>query len=542
MLEGRRYPPYWVPCLGKSAHSSCLLSRCSDGRIETLKAGATRPKRLALQPGGDFRAYVDGDGHLHIIELMMTRIVPSVMCWHVIDLATGKILFADQRHLYLWKAHQLDQQDLDLVHHAASYVFTMLGDYTIVIVDAASRGDVSHWNVIPQHRGTCGGTTRLGNFKSSPHGDMLAVTMHLVLIEGNATYNEAKTAAAAEVHIYRCKSGECLQSYQLGGLTADRYHLRWSSQLNLLAVFSRHQNHSQHAGPVLGLLHILDPARQKVTTEGESAEWCSQNLWDCQWTPDGDLLVASARPNDHNYSWQLVMDPHNMATLFTAREANDPRHPGISWAVKPASGLQDRTLTAYLRGQCTLISFTFTHGEWRAARLVEDEPAGCFGGCILPSGEAVAAFQGQADSSLSLSHWDLRTGQMHTIAPGHAAADLAKPWQPACTWVQPEFAPFPRAWPPVYAYIHRASRKVLQVAACEVSVNLVDAASHRPLRIWTCQDLLDLRGRKPSTRALVQPPHAECWQICGLRWASNGRYLAVYDKYGCTQVLGFGVE
>ena len=524
-------PPYWIPSLGESAEKNFLLSHGCNGSIDILDPEAPASAvRLALETEEDILTHVDEDGQLHIIEFPEGL---EEMHWHIIDLESGDSLSVEHREVYL----ECDPQDL--VHHAATRIFSMSGPHTISILDAASRETRSEWHVTPQHMDPSLGVTRLGNIRFSPHGDMLAVTMHLVLLEGQGAFDEAGAVGTAEVHIYNCKSGDCLQSHQLGGLTANCYRLQWSSHLNLLAVFSRHED--DHEGSCVqqaasGSLCFLDPAMQQVNTGGDCAKWLSQHLWDCQWTPDGDLLVASSRPNDHNFSTHLVIDPHTMATLLTAREANDSRHPGMSWAVKPASRLRKRTLTVYLRGQCTLISFVLEQGEWQASRLLEDQPAGCFGGCIIPSGEAVTAFQFATGGSCSVSHWDIQTGQIHEIAPGHTAVSLLEPWQPDRMWLLPEYPAFRRGWSPVYAYIHKTSSKP-QHAACKPSVNLVHAASHQLLGSWTCQDLLCSCSQESPEKA--QQLSAESWQLCGLRWAPNNRHLAVYDKFGCTWVLSF---
>ena len=545
MLENLVYtraPPYWIPSLGETADLTYLLSRCSSGRIDILGAEApTSRVRLALKTEEDILVHVDNDGQLHIIEFPLWGFIKE-MHWHVIDLESGDILSVEHRDLYL------ECHPHDLVHHATSQVFGMSGPHTISILDAASREALSHWDVAPQHLDASLGTTHVGSIRFSAHGDMLAVTMHLVLLAGHGAFDEADAAITAEVHIYKCTSGDCLQSHQLGGFTADCYRLCWSSRLNRLAVFSRHDNNhdedSLQNTATLGSLCFLGPALHEVVTGGESTEWLSQHLWDCQWTPGGDLLVASSRPNDYNFSTHLVIDPFTMATLLTAREANDPRHPGMSWAVKPASRLRKRTLTVYLRGQCTLISFVLEQGEWQASCLLEDRPAGCFGGCIIPSGEAVTAFQFQTAGSCSVSHWDIQTGQIHAVAPGHTAVSLVEPWQPDCMWLLPECPAFPRGWAPVYAYVHKTSRKP-QHAACDPSVNLVHAASHQLLGSWTCQDLLRLSSQESPMKAAVlslvtRQLRADSWQFSGLLWAPNGRHLAVYDKDGGTWVLSFG--
>ena len=131
---------------------------------------------------------------------------PSVLCWHVIDLDIGRTLSADPRISYLWKEDSLVQQDL--VHFGASHVFTMGVRHTIAIADAASGEEVIIWDVVPKHQDPCVGSTRLGNIRFSPHENMLAVTMHLVPFVGVDASNEANAAAAGEVHIYRCISGD----------------------------------------------------------------------------------------------------------------------------------------------------------------------------------------------------------------------------------------------------------------------------------------------------------------------------------------------
>lgn len=550
MLRGRRCPPYWLPSLGKSTESCYLLSQCFNGVINVLKAGSsTSPIRLALEAERDIHAYVDNNnGQLHIMQFEVNQFEEAEeerICWHIIDLDSGASLSVNLRDLYLWMYNKLDQQEL--VHHGASIVFTMLDSHTICLADAASTEALSQWAVTPQHQDPSLGAVRLGSIRFSPHGDMLAVTMHLVPPEGDDAYNEADAEVSAEVHIYDCQSGGLLQTHQLGGLTANRYHLRWSSCLNLLAVFSRHEIDPEVSSALgyvpLGSLCILDPARQEVRTNEESAESFSQSLWDCRWTPDGDLLIVSAHPDRNDFSWHLVMDPHTMASLFTAQVANDTCHSGMSWAVKPASGLQERTISVYLREECTYISYVLKQGGWQASRRLENAPGGCLGGYMIPSGEAVAIFQGQAFSSLSVSHWDVRTGQIRPVVLGHAPASLVGPQQLRRAdrmWLLPEFAPFAKAWPPIYTYIHKASKTA--PAACELSLNLVDAASHRLLGSWTCQDLRELRSQRPPDTERQPHDRSECWQFCGLRWAPGGKYLAVYDAIGCTQVLSFGVD
>ena len=156
---------------------------------------------------------------------------------------------------------------------------------------------------------------------------------------------------------------------------------------------------------------------------------------------------------------------------------------------------------------------------------MEDEPTGCFGGCILSFGEAVTVFQAQTGCSC-VSHRDVGTGQIHKIATRHTVPSLVEPLSPTGMCILPVWAPFPSAWGPVYAYIHSTSTQ--DPAGSADQVNLVDTTSHRLLGSWTLQDLQHLPRRPACVAWDTSENNGNCYSppFCDLSWAPNSRQLA----------------
>ena len=297
-----REPAFWILYLGHARKLNYLLSRCpADGSIDILDAETPSSSvRLAFRSKHTISAHMDNDGQLHIIEF--SQLHHGERCWHTIDVGSGDILSIEDKLLFLQCRGKLE-----IIHHAASHALVMLDPNTISIIDAASTEEISHWSVTPKHADPSLGAPQLGSCRFSAHGDMLAVTMHLLPFEEDVSEDSEASFVSfncpspfsSEIHIYKCDSGDCMQSVWLGDLPARHYQLRRSYRLGLLAVFSRCRRDSEASEINLGLLQILNPAALETIVEGESTEWCSQNLWDCYWTPDGDLLVACARPNSY---------------------------------------------------------------------------------------------------------------------------------------------------------------------------------------------------------------------------------------------------
>ena len=226
-----------------------------------------------------------------------------------------------------------------------------------------------------------------------------------------------------------------------------------------------------------------------------------------------------------------------MTTIFRARQKvyKQPL-PETTWALSALPG-QQRTLTAYMWSPQAIISFTLVDGQWHVMRSLQADPAGCFMGCIALDGKALIICHEAEAAGSFLSHFDLQKAMSHTIAPDVAKLDL--PWR-----AKPFWAPFLKAWPLLYAYIHTptnqlAKRTGAYQGASEQSVRLVNACTHKLLGSWSVTDL-KVRHKQTMGKAVDEPQEdPEGIELCHIQWAPSGLYLAVFCNIDWVWILSF---
>ncbi len=506
------------------AHSfTYLLCREPNGVISVLDANAPspQPKRLALKSRKDLITYIGRDRHLRILE--SHNDAAEKINWHIIDLATGHIL-ASERKLF-WHT---DECQPGAVHHAARRVYALHNSRTIVIMDAESLQEITRCTVAPRHGKARYESVNVGSLAWSGRGNMLAVSVQ--------TTNSDDTTAAPSWHpkykvdVYDATSGQCLQSVDFSGPCC---HLLWSSRLDLLAVLCSAGSFIDTGFGAIwqstASIKVVDPVNRE--TRGELRG--PGEISGCHWTPGGDLLIAVFKRNGFE-----IVDPQTMTPICTAPvEVYERPHPGISWALGRSAGSEQRVLTAYLRGKHALIRCCLIRGEWHAARATIG-PAGQFsGGCITPCGTALMVLKEAATGGASVSHWDLRAGQSHTIAPAYLSSGRFWPGHVSGPQMQPEWAPFPSAWPSLYAYVHMPEATPLgngRFHAGPQALKLVDASKHNVLGSWSLADFSQLVvGNQRIKGSGIEKLH-------NVQWAPDGKHLAVYCDEYLVWILTFG--
>ena len=349
--------------------------------------------------------------------------------------------------------------------------------HTIIVMDADTAQERCQITLVPQRRSHEGGSIRVKNLAWSPSGDMLAVSLHIVVPSPTPADTDHREGilTSCEVHIYATITGECLESTSVPLSHAGRLELAWSRSLNVLAISSL------PPGNIVTLLSAEPPVVHDVSVPAApSRPVCASRTFpgiqQCFWTPCGSLLIVVGRGQGF-----YVLNPYTLETVLRAQQPLYERpDPVISWAFRGGPGSETKTVTAYLRGPRSLITCRLTAGDWHAKQEVIEEHGGWFGGCITPDGSALVVLQPQSDRSIAVVHADLRAQEITSIAPAYVPPQGERPLTTSGAHIKPKWAPFPQPWPPVYACVHMhldADRFGTRQHACPQSVKLVDATN-----------------------------------------------------------------
>ncbi len=518
-----KMPILWVTAPSPEG-PTFLLNRVANGSIWLLNVDAEDvPKvKLALSTKHTVEPFISADGRLQLIEVLGDPESDDLcnLCWHTLDTSTGELLLSQQKlrwHPSLSK-QSAPCRAVGPYQSTAQRVLAMADPHTIVVLDACSLRELVR--ILVTLRGSQIARTDywISSLRWAPFKPWVAV-----VLQGKGS--PAPQGIYSEVHIYDAASGECLQYVTL----CTEAKLTWSPSLALAAVVgvldtwdpARHSPTTEQPAPCegladLGTIRILDPARRAVMeVRGEEA---AETGWrSCKWSPGGALLIAGYGSRD----------PH--CSIFDGSTGQAVMRSDLSWKdASWASEVEAAYLPEALDNVPMYIQFEQIHGTWRAnqqkmhgftslQRLRE--------ALISPDGSTIAGWMYGDGSRVrhnwtkSIFHHNLHTGQGHSCikdwlrsAPGGSI-----------------FAPLPRAWPQVTAYIYvpYSKYRLLSPAAHEPrSLKLVGGQAHAVHGSWTVADLLELS--QGAVRLTANP--CDMLEVC--IWAPNGRHLVVFCNLG----------
>ena len=178
-----------------------------------------------------------------------------------------------------------------------------------------------------------------------------------------------------------------------------------------------------------------------------------------EWTPCGHLLVA-CWVTKHCVRQQgcTIFDPYTLEKVIVVPQQSECIHR----AAKPASFMQSPSLSAFFPEIGWYVSFS-CHASccWTYSTCDCPEPLWPHASVLSPDGAALVGPQG---SRLAPgSEWAFHSSLDPCSSDAAIMPELPIWWsgnaESAGVWVQ--YAPLPRCWPQIYAYLHesRAARK-----------------------------------------------------------------------------------
>lgn len=564
----QRFSTAWLPNLKHRRDCNFLVFESAHGHTQFYNADdmrtAIQPSTNGLEPFDHSTAFVGTDGNVQI---------------------------ADKYH----QDHSKKPERFILHMTAGLMLAKPSGSDMVIIVDAETMTEVSRWTITAQHLDSAfeslaaqaQGNVALsvGNLAWSAKGNMLALSMQIQIHDEASAFvhrlvqSAPPITAAFELHMYDTSSGDCLHSANLAiepdsigfwsGVRSWGLHgkvtLSWSCTQDLLAMSESHDSSLTVFAFTPSAPHIANGSLQplQVPTKPTSTRRLVPGLCRCSWTPCGTLLVALSK--DHGF---LIFHPHTLETIFSTPVARPEAGIYCSWAQKPSFGSESNIVLAYLREQHVLITCRYIRGEWQSQACTLTGLASCLGGFITPSGRAIGSLQQQDDGSTYLVHHRLSSSQTYTIASAYLPIQSPQLCEKDPPSVRPVWAPFPSAWPNIYACIHMPlaerrlgpygspdlSLKPLRPQSSPQSVKLIDAKAHQVLGSWTVAELnkrasvCNASNGKPKSdkqncsrevKALALLPARE--ELGHLEWAPNAQHLAVYGTQGSVWILTFGL-
>ena len=541
---------FWLA--GAAPHSACyLISRSPNGSWSLLDPSheAAQPKQLAFRSQApECHAFITSDEQLHIVECVPDKSRPqrwnaSHLRWHIIDAATGLTLASEHKHFW----PQCREPTLQSISHASGLVLCLVDVHHLAIMDSRTRHELARCDISPRHSETLtDGSGMLDEVAWSCSGSMLAVSIRSGYCRTDAGVGVRDSRPlVAEVQIFDSASGSCLQAFPKWINTVS---LLWSPGSDLLAVnsfvwecckeYSSSGVHDMNfvrtvcePAAFVAELRLLRPQFMEVSLVKGALDCGSRPIeWtEVSWSPNGHLLVAG---------WEhgcTIVDPNTLNHLITFLHCRG----SVDWA---PSALPKPSLIAFFPWQGNYIwgrIYNFCcreTGEWECSACKAPgkfEPL--WTAHLSPNGASLVGTRSSATGHVCASHSSLHAsrsdGFIMPTRPLWKATTLGSDR----LWLQ--FAPLPACWPQIYAYVHescRAKKTASQASSPSTgpaAISLVNSDHVAVLGTWSIKHLDKMvQGRRLRDDVIDQ--------VHNVRWAPNGKHLAVYCG-SCTLVMTF---
>ena len=336
------------------------------------------------------------------------------------------------------------------------------------------------------------------------------------------------------------------------------------TRIQVVSPFSSSTAHAVVDSAVRALVSSINSAQTTPSNACDTpSDSSSQDFDVCQWSPDGNLLVARKTrchfntrhlsnldvPESSSPSQKpglFILDPRSLNCIY---EAPGESRRSVLWAATPKRGSQLQSSVAYLRGPRLTVEFSRSFCPSRAQEdhwHVQEISLGMspsqprFSVFMSPSGRQLVAFNKKMQHCFHVYHHELAAYK--EAALGNAASYQGSIDQ--CLNIS--WAPLPSMWPNIYATVESSSPEAQEadgkycgghhVPNLPAHVRMVDVTNNRTLGRWAVADLIQQasHGRADPTLQPVLDVSDPA-----LEWAPDGRHLVVQAGQGRVLLLAF---
>lgn len=591
MLDTPGRDHIWVP-RASPALDNFFLADCRQGPMILLNADQqpAQPVQLAHKsPCRRHQTYVGTDNFLHILETVEKQGPWSNNSWSELGYEGDQLL-----HSMRWTTVHPDTgqnvtcvnrtyrslDDKPVLHVSSGRALGMAIDQidrSIAVIDSNSLSEISRLSMPQCQMEHQMWRNKVLTVAWSHTGSMLAV-----ICAAKVQHQDWKRM---EVCVYDTTTGQCLQQQPINPRSSTDDVLNWSTAIDALALCYQPPNKRRAAtnprqdgscteGASHGnrLIMLLEPSAPRArivncVREESNTPAISHRISGCKWSPCGLLLFVAWDQDStgihHGRQGFSIVDSQTLRVVFAAGDFEALGRMQWNRGAPSASSKSIKSVsTLWVRGM--IVDFEQDQvGEWRAASRHITGFASDRHASLSPDCETLVGIQ-QIYDCLAHATRQSSWAQPETLIYSEQV------WQEEDSPFQLDkhlkWAPFPSAWPSIYAAIcprqsqHRESDSEDSEPDSEQTETdsenrvselghfhhegpkelvLVDGRRHDVIGRWTAA-MLSQEARSSAT-ASEYGFNGQGDDFESLEWAPNGRHIAVWCKK-CTFIITFGSE